>query len=253
MKSAVQHDDLIRHIDQISRHKDRDWAKANFRNVVRELIEINDAKSVLEVGGGRYPAFKQADVEALGVRYTVSDILQSELDLAPDWADKFVFDITTKDPSEIASHRGRYDVAFSKWVMEHVSDYRLAYSNIHSILANGGIYIAWHPVLFSAPFVLNRLIPEQWSSRLLRLAFSHRNDDQLPKFPAHYSGTRISQKVRDNIKAIGFRDVWQLPFYGHGYYEPIPVVRNVHRMATKVIRQADAVTFASFAFTIVRK
>jgi hypothetical protein len=246
-------DALQAKIAELSAHKDRDWARQHFLNVVRELVEIGEAETVLEIGGGRFPAFKKHEIETMGIRYTTSDILASELDRAPDWVDKFQFDITTTEQSLIDAHRGRYDFAFSKWVMEHVADYRRAYTNIHAVLADGGVHIAWHPILFSPPFVLNKLLPEAVASTLLRTFFPHRNDEETPKFPAHYSGCRISSRVRSHLRSIGFRDVWQLPFYGHGYYEKIPAVREIHRGVARAMRDANLTALASFAFTIVRK
>jgi len=246
-------DPLTAKVEALRAHKDRNWAVLNYKNIVRDLIQLTQAGTVLEIGGGRKPMFGEEAISQLGVRYTTSDILASELERAPDWVDKFVFDITTEDQSVLEAHRGRYDFAFSKWVMEHVRDYRRAYANIHSVLADGGMHIAWHPVLFSPPFVFNRLIPESLSRVLLRSVFPHRNDEETPKFPAIYSGCRISPRIRETIRAVGFRDVWQLPLYGHGYYSRIPALRDLHASASRALSKVDSTLLASYAFTIVRK
>jgi SAM-dependent methyltransferase len=253
MADAEVTDALETKIAELELHKDRDWARFNFKNTVHALIETTRAKEVLEIGGGRAPLFTQGEVESLGIRYVTSDILQSELDRAPEWADKFVFDITTTDPAALDAHRGRYDLAFSKWVMEHVSDYRRAYANIHAVLAPGGVHIAFHPLRFALPFLLNTMLPEPLSRPLLIHFLPNRDDEGSPKFPAHYSGCRISASVREQIRQIGFRDVWQLPFYGHGYYQPFPVLRDLHAAATRALRDADVSLLAAFCFTIVRK
>jgi len=253
MAVAEMSDALEAKVAELKQHKDRDWARFNFTNTVHALIETTQAKHVLEIGGGRTPTFAQQEVEALGIRYATSDILQSELDRAPDWADKFVFDITTTDPAALDAHRGRYDLAFSKWVMEHVSDYRRAYANIHAVLAPGGVHIAFHPLRFAMPFLLNSMLPERLSRPLLIHFFPDRSDEGHPKFPAHYSGCHISASVREQIREIGFRDVWQLPFYGHGYYKPFPVLRDIHGVATRALRDADVSLLAAFCYTIIRK
>ena len=240
-------------VDTLVQHKDRDWAVANFLPTVRDLIEMTQATTVLEVGGGRAPYLDKATIDRLGLRYTCNDISAHELSLAPDWVDTALFDIQTPDKSEIAPYLNKYDFAFSKWVMEHVADYQRAYTNIYDILSDGGIYIAYHPLQYAAPFVLNQMIPEKLSAPLLRAIFPNRNDDDTPKFPAHYSGCRISQTVRDNIRAIGFSQVWQMPFYGHAYYSKFPVIRDIHKMVTRQLRDADVSLLAAFAYTIVQK
>ncbi|MCW3837114.1 class I SAM-dependent methyltransferase [Sphingomonas canadensis] len=240
-------------VEEIAKHRDRDWAVKNFQRTVIDLIGWSGASSVLEVGGGRSPFLKQKTIEQLGVAYTSSDILASEVALAPDWIESIVLDVQTPDKSLIAPYAGKYDFAFSKWVMEHVGNYKRAYSNIYDILQEGGIYIALHPILYSLPFVVNRIAPDSVTAPVLRLFFPHRNDAETPKFPALYSGCRISGRVREDIRAIGFRQVWQLPFYGHNYYSKIPVLREMHRAVTAGVRGLNLTPMASFAYTIVQK
>jgi len=233
--------------------KDVRWARKNFLATVRRLIEETGAKSVLEIGGGRTPAFGKDDIERLGISYTSNDISARELSLAPDWASKAHFDIATKDQRVIGDFAGKYDVVFSHMVMEHVGDYRQAYRNIHKILAPGGIAISYHPVLFALPFVANLLLPTRVSDSILRAIRPHRTDWGRPKFPAHYSGCFISGKVQRNIQDMGFRNVWQVPFYGHNYYNKVPGLRQAHGAVSKLIGKLGISPLAAFSYTIAKK
>jgi len=234
-------------------HRDRDWAWENFLPSVRNLIVASGARQVIEIGGGRSPSFSQNDLQALGIEYTSNDISARELDKAPAWVGKAHFDIAAADPAMIAPFEGTFDVAFSKMVMEHVGNFHDAYRNIHRILTPGGLAIAFHPVLYAVPFVINRMIPETVSQPLLAKLFPDRTDEGTPKFPAWYSGCFVSQRVRDSLRAIGFADVWQAPFYGHRYYRKIPIVRDIHKLVTRQLSARNVATLASFAYTIVRK
>lgn len=245
--------DIAPKIRELEEHRDAAWAWRNYMETVRSLIGGFHAPSVIEIGGGRFPSLTLPEVEELGVTYSSNDISERELSLAPDWVRKAHFDVQTADPDAIAPHRGRYDFAFSKMVMEHVPNYRRAYRNIHEILREGGISIAFHPVLFSAPFVLNRLMPEAASARLLKALFPNRTDSGIPKFPAVYSGCRISGGVRRSLREIGFRNVWQIPFYGHNYYAKFPGIRQVHAQATRAFAALQVTPLATFAYTIVQK
>jgi SAM-dependent methyltransferase len=240
-------------IAKIGRKNHSRWAWQNYTATVLDLIEGNGANAVIEIGGGRFPLFKQDDVERLGISYTSNDISQRELDRAPVWANKARFDVQTPDRDSVAPFAESFDFAFSKMVMEHVASYRRAYANLFTILRPGGLAIAFHPTLYALPFVVNKLMPESASSKLLKLAFPDRHDDGIPKFPAFYDGCVISDSVRKTISGIGFRDMWQIPFYGHGYYNKFPLVRNAHAVITQYAMRHDITQMATFSYTIVRK
>jgi SAM-dependent methyltransferase len=227
------------------------WDK--YRDTVLGLIETSGAKSVLEVGGGRFPYLTQEEIARLGIVYTSNDISERELSLAPEWVNKAHFDVQTADRATVAPFAGQFDFAFSKMVMEHVASYERAYRNLYDVLRPGGISLAFHPVLYTVPFVVNRVIPEKLAARILTIAFPHRTDDGVPKFPATYSGCRISARVREKLKGIGFSEVWQVPFYGHNYYHKLPVVRSVHNSVTEWAKAQKVTELASYAYTIAVK
>lgn len=245
--------DLDAKVGELMRHRYASWAWDNYLDIVRDLISSLGTSSVIEVGGGRFPSFTHEEVIALGATYASNDISARELSLAPDWVEKAHFDIQTSDSSVIEPYRGRYDFSFSKMVMEHVPNYQRAYRNIHTIMRDGGISIAFHPVLYSFPFVLNRLIPESVSTKLLQAMFPNRTDDGIPKFLAVYSGCQISKTVRRNLREIGFRNVWQVPFYGHDYYSRIPGVNKVHAKVSKALAANNITVLATYTYTIVQK
>jgi SAM-dependent methyltransferase len=225
----------------------------NFIPMVQGLIRESGFRSVMEVGGGRFPSFEQDEAVALGVDYTVNDISQRELSLAPDWVRTACFDIQTNDPNALAGHEGAYDLVYSKMVMEHVRSYRDAYRNIHTLLKPGGMAIAFHPTLYALPYVVNLAMPERLTAPLLLKLSSDRHEGGGPKFPAYYDGCVISRKLRDSLHEIGFSDVEQTPFYSHHYYNRIPVVRDIHRWISRAAASLRLTPIASYCFTIVRK
>ena len=230
-----------------------DWGKAKdgYKEALKAMIRASGAKDVLEVGGGRFPMFTQEEVEALGIRYTSNDISERELSLAPEWAGRAHFDIQT--PEGVDAFAGKFDFIFSMMVMEHVANFERAYKNIQSLLRPGGIAVAFHPVLYNTPFIINRLMPETLSAKLLKTMFPHRTDTGIPKFPATYSGCRISKAVRARMRSFGFTDVQQIPFYGHNYYRKMPVIRSVHSALTNLVRSAGAKTLATYSLTVAVK
>lgn len=240
-------------IEGLMTKKDSRWAWANYLPTVRDLIAEQGCQNVIEIGGGRDPAMTKSQIDALGIDYTSSDIMASELALAPEWVNTAHFDVQTADKSIISPFEDQYDLAFSRMVMEHVESYERAYSNIYDILKPGGISIAFHPVYYALPFVINNVLPEHVSQKLLATVFPNRTVSDIPKFPAHYSGCKISPKVRRTLSHIGFSKVWQVPFYGHTYYGKFPVVREVHTAVTNAIARMDMTMLSTFSYTVLQK
>lgn len=224
------------------------WPIKNFKAILSGLVADYGLKSALEVGGGRKPLFTREEAEALGLDYTVNDISQSELDRAPEWVGKRNFDIG----GDVNPGR-RYDLIFSKFVMEHVRRADVAYRNMHAMLNPGGVCINLHPTLFSPPYLVNLVIPEHWAARVLRRFHPRRHDGDIPKFPAYYRLCRSTDGVRRAIQGIGFQDVHIVPIYGHGYFQRIPILREIDAFITDVAKARDYRPLSSYALTLARK
>jgi SAM-dependent methyltransferase len=244
---------LDQFVDQLKQKRSSDWAWDNYKDTIWELVSLTKAQTMLEIGGGRWPRFSVDEIRQAGISYIVNDISESELALAPPEFDKLCFDIAKPLDEKRQSMPGGVDVMFSQMVFEHVSDASRAYQNIYSLLAPGGVCLNFHPVLYSVPFVVNWLMPEAMSSRLLRLFFPNRRPDEVPKHPAHYDLCVISDSIRSQLKAIGFRRVWQVPFWHHGYFTKIPGVYQLDHAAASMAERNDWAKFASFSYTLVVK
>lgn len=229
---------------------DTAWGWYNFKRTIEALIVRYGFVKVLEVGGGRSPLFTADDVSRLGLQYTINDLEQRELELGPDYAAKACFDITGQNiPDETT-----YDLVFSQMVLEHVADSRAAYRNIFRLLRSGGISIAFYPTLYSPPFVINKLLPESISSPLVRFFFRGRNDAHVPKLPAYYSWCfGSSGRMSAMLRSLGYRDTLVFPFYGHDYFQGLPVLRTLDRWLSGIARARGWRLLSSYAYCIARK
>ena len=228
------------------------WAWDNYQRVVEELCVRLHAKRIVEIGGGRDPLFTVERVERLGVEMTVNDISQGELEVLPKTYQTACFDVAG-DISSVAKLRGRYDLAFSRMVFEHVADGRQAWSNLHELLAPGGVALAFIPTLYAVPFIINKLLPDKLAASIVKLLFANRTDDEDPVFPARYSWCFTDRRLERMLSGIGYREVVILPFYGHDYYESFPVVRDVNAWFTKMAQRNDWRALSSHAYIAVRK
>jgi len=229
------------------------WAWDNYKRVVRDLCGSLGAHRIVEIGGGRDPLFSRSEIATLGVDMTVNDILPGELAVLPAGYRTACFDVAG-DISSVVHLRNSFDLAFSRMVFEHVEDGQRAWANLYQLLAPGGVALAFVPTLYSVPFVINWLLPDKLAAAIVKRLFSNRTDDEDPVFPARYSWTFASdRRMRPMLSAIGYREVAILPFYGHGYYESFPVIRDLHKWFTAIARRHDWQILASYAYIAVRK
>jgi SAM-dependent methyltransferase len=228
-----------------------EWGWDNYERVIRHLIQRFGARQLLEIGGGRAPMFGLPELADLDVALTVNDISAPELARLPAGYLTACFNVAGELPEIL---RNEYDFAFSRMVFEHVEDGRQAWRNLHSVLAPGGVAIAFIPTLFAFPFVINWLIPDRIAKRIAEMLDRGRSDDTVPVFPAHYSWSfSIERWLRPMLSEAGYREVMVLPFYGHRYYQHFPIVRDVHAWFTALARRKDWRIFSTYTYIVVRK
>ena len=143
---------------------------------------------MLEIGSGANPTLSPDELGAHpGLRYTTNDIDAGELEKAGPAYERLHLDMATARADALP--REAYDLVFSRMVNEHVADGERYYRNIFDVLRPGGVTAHCFSTLYALPFVANRLLPENLTSRLLDL-FNPRDRYQQDKFPAHYSWSR---------------------------------------------------------------
>ena len=230
--------------------KRSDFAFDQYKRLVASAQQTFDARRLLEIGGGRRPLFEEDEVRDASFSYTVCDISRTELAHLSDIYPTLHFDIG--QPLE-AGFASQYDLMFSKMVIEHVRDVRQAYRNISALLAPGGICINFHPVLYSLPFVINRLFPESITTKMLDAFYPLPPGVHVPKFPAFYDLCVADERTARAVEGLGFTAVYVMPFYGHDYFRKIPGLRTVDRITSDLCRKYDLSHGASYAYTIAVK
>jgi SAM-dependent methyltransferase len=232
------------------------WSGAwdSYTPAIRRWIAETDASVVLEVGGGRTPRFSSEDRAALGIdRYLVNDISAAELDLLPAGYERAHFDIQAGPPAD-ADYLGRCDLVFAHMVFEHLADPAAAWRTVSRLLRPGGVAVSFHPLLFSLPFVVNWLLPERLTKPVLERFFPRRNDGDHPKFPARYRWCRGSQRyMEQRLLPIGFASVEVVAYYGNGYFERVPVVRQLERLLSETGARRGWPALASFAYVVATR
>ena len=234
---------------QIEQHKRGIAAFNTYLSRLRELVGAYEAPRILELGGGRKPSFTLAELPSNVSSYTVNDISAEELALTAPEYEKAQFDVV----GDIGDFAGKFDIVFSRTLMEHVRDGEAMHRNVYKLLKPGGAAFHLGPTLYAAPFVLNKILPEVLSRKALLSFFPHRRTE-YPKFPAYYSwcyGNR--EKMEAMLRRVGYRSVEVTNFYGHNYFKKIPLVRELDRAFSALAARKEWSTFGSFVHIVVRK
>jgi len=224
-------------------------AFSNYEVTLKELLQSNRCGSVCEVGGGANPALPLDYVSAHGLRYCVLDVAEEELAKAPVGYEKITADIC----GARAPAGGPFDFVFSKMLAEHVRRPRTFHKNIRSLLRPGGLAFHFFPTLYAFPFLVNLLLPERAAAQALRL-FSPRDPIRHRKFPAYYRWCRgPTATQRRRFEQLGYVVEQYIGFFGHGYYERIPVLRGLQRWGAEYLARHPVALLTSFAYLVLRK
>lgn len=224
-------------------------AFTGYLNKLSELVSGYPKARILELGGGRAPSFTLAELPSNVDSYTVNDISAEELSLVAPEYERACFDVVG-DTSDFV---GQFDVIFSRTLAEHVSDGRKMHENVLSMLRPGGVAFHMMPTLYSPPFVINRLLPETLSHKILVSFFPQRRDI-APKFPAPYSWCYGSRpRMSRMLKEVGYSKVDIETFYGHGYFEAVPVVKQIDAALSSLAARRDWSWYGSYAYLVLTK
>jgi SAM-dependent methyltransferase len=216
-----------------------------FKPLLENVIADRKCRFILDVGGGAQPQFSKADLESSDIDYTVMDVSEEELALAPECCKKIVMDIS----GNMLTPAVQYDLVFSRFVAEHVRNARQLHLNVLALLRPGGFAVHFFPTLFALPFVVNWLLPEWLSVRLLSKERQVRG-----KFPAHYRWCiGPTKRAVKRYEELGYEVMEYAGFFGHGYYDGMPRLRRAHAVMRSWLLRHPIVYLTSFAWVVLRK
>ena len=221
-----------------------------FEPLVGELIRSTGARRVLDIGGGAKPFLGLDEVEQLGLDYTVLDISAEELRRGPGGYRTVVADIAGSAIPDV----GRFDLAFSQFLAEHVHDGEQFHRNVRSLLEPGGLAVHYFPTLFAPQFFFNRLVPERLSqSVLVRIHPDRKVDDGIRKFPAHYRWCRgPGRRQVARLRTVGFEVVEYRGFFGYNYFGLHPAMERVEERLASMLVRRPIPSLTAFAIVVLR-
>lgn len=222
-----------------------------YDDLLVELARREDAKAVAELGGGANPMVADPEKWGFAQHRAVIDISAEELAKAEADVDTRVADLC----QPISDGHNSYDLVFSKMLCEHLPNARAFHENCFKLLRPGGLAVHFFPTLYSVPFVINRLIPEQLARSVLRKIQPGRIDDpKQEKFPAYYRWcTGPTRRAKRRYESVGFEiEAWNAAF-GHHYYAVAAPLHAAERAKTRFLLAHPVPFLTSFATVVLRK
>jgi len=229
-------------------HSDDIW-QGLFETLLTDLIEQYKIKRVCDIGGGANPVINIKFIESNGLDYSILDISESELLKAPVKYNKILADIATPT----FSINKKFDLVFSKFLAEHITDAKQFHKNVLSCLDESGLAVHFFPTLYTIPFLVNYLVPDKLAKALLNI-FHPRDMYQRNKFPAYYRWCRgPTRRQIQKFTELGYEVIEYRGFFGHGYYNKIKPLQRLHEFKTSYFLKHPNPFFTNFAYVILKK
>ena len=230
---------LIRRFVDLNRQVSR-WERAQIARLVphaafdgaREFRDrvlpslLRPGLRVLDVGGGKHPAISVQTKQELGLHVVGLDISDVELRQAPPGA----YDHIVVGDVATVTIPGKYDLVFSRSVIEHVAQPRAALANLAATLAPGGTMAHFMPCR-NAPFaVLNRWLGNRVARRVLFTVFPEKA--QNSGFRAYYRDCTPA-RLSDICRECGLEIEKVVPYFKSEYtafFAPVYTVEMLRQV-----------------------
>lgn len=227
-------------------------AAGDFGPFLEQVIGRTGASRVCDVGGGAKPILELAAIARLGLEYTVLDISAEELAKAPDGYHKIEGDVCQPG----LGIDERFDLVFSRMLLEHATDPATLHENVRRMLSPGGYAVHFFPTLWAPAFVVNRFLPERLGERILLFLATHRAPEgRGAKFPAYYRWCRgPTRRQLSRFARAGYVVEEYRGFFGtDSYLRRLPPLQRMEdRLAGAMLRRPHP-TLTSYAFAVLRR
>jgi SAM-dependent methyltransferase len=167
---------------------------------------------VLEIGGGPEDWTTRVLRERAGeiVGLDIDDVIRTN---------RYLDQAVVYDGNRMPPLNGRFDLAISRWVVEHIENPALHFEEVHRVLSPGGVYIFRTVNLFHYMASVSRITPHRLQIPLARWLRHVPSDGHDPYPTVYRANTR--HRIRSLAEAAGFRPVMirmhePFPAYGMG-------------------------------------
>lgn len=210
-------------------------------------METDQPKTILEIGAGPNPCIGQQEIEQYNIDYHLNDYSLSELSKSDNKYLKIPGDFLSVGLPQ------KYDLIISRMVLEHVRSPKDFHQKIYDHLNPNGVAIHFFATLYSIPAVLNLILPESISDKLVKWGQS-RDEEFHGKFPARYEWCRGPIKgYHKKFEQLGFTVLEQKGYVGHGYLSTKKNLYKIEKLYSKMVLKLNNPLFCSNTILILKK
>lgn len=210
-------------------------------------MDNHQPKTVLEIGAGPTPCIKRQEIERYNIDYHLNDYALSELKKGDNNYLKIPGDFLKVDLPQ------KYDLIISRMVLEHVNNPHNFHKKIYNHLNPGGLAIHFFATLYSVPAILNLILPEFVSDKLVMWG-QNRDQEFHGKFPASYNWCRGPIKgYHTKFEKIGFTVLEQKGYVGHDYLNTKNYLYTIEKLFSKMLLKINSPLFCSNTILVLKK
>lgn len=233
---------LARHLGSLTSHS----GFSGFHDTMACVADVHQPQSLLEIGAGRNPLLAEF-AASRDLSYTMNDIDEREMRLSTAAGARLVFDIGATLPEGLPT----FDLIVSRSVLEHVGDVGQALVNSTRLLSPVGVALHFYPTLYALPFLVNRLLPEDLSLRVLRLV-APRDELARPKFPAKYDRCKTTRRAEAKLAVLApDHRVTLVPYWDHEYFARIGPIDKVAARLHAVAKAKDLRSLSAYCWMVI--
>jgi SAM-dependent methyltransferase len=229
---------VIRANKRVSKSVARMWPHASFdifdaydRCVAAYAARHPEIHNVADVGAGNRCPFRKYMAPEQQVRIIGVDISQEAMKDNVDLDEKRVANVVEGLPF----HDAEVDLLVSRSVLEHLPDVETFVAHSARVLRPGGYSIHVFPGRYAHFALINRLIPNAWTRRLMGYLYPK----NVSGFPAFYDRCYFTG-LREALAENGFEVVEErVSYYASDYYTfffPLFLISILYEMSIKSLR-----------------
>ena len=231
-------------------YSDAFGAWKDFEDKIYSLIKTNDYKNIAEIGGGANPILPVEFIRANKINYTIIDSSSEEMSKADAGYQKTVLDFEKK----LSDITVKYDLIFAQMTMEHIRYPSVFYSNVHKLLTTGGQALFFFACSTSLPMLLNKLIPDFITKRILLSVQPFRKDEKHGKFKAYYKWCYGPTKTNiKRLENLNFQIVEYTGYFGHSYYAKFALLNSMEKRKTNYLLKHPNPYLCSYSHVLLRR
>ena len=222
----------------------------DFHDTVHQILAEKTSIKVAEIGGGANPLLSVDFVESHGLAYSILDISMEEMAKADPRYEKKVVDLQ----KPIVELPMQYDFIFSQMTMEHIQYPEQFYKNIFKLLNPGGQALFFFANITSLPSMLNKLMPESISERILLRLQPFRRGEKHGKFKAYYNWCfGPTRRSIGRFTRLGFSIKSYTGYFGHNYYSRIRPLQFLENKKTKLLLKFPNAYACTYSHVLLEK